>query len=481
LGNIERLLKEGVKPEAIFQAITTQKIELVLTAHPTEVNRRTYLNKQKKVAMDMEKLHFRGSLTPYEKSEVEKSLKREITSIWNSEMIRRIKPTPVDEAKSGLAVVEQVLWDAVPSFVRKLDSAVELTLGKRLPLTAAPVCFASWMGGDRDGNPFVTPMITRAVVLRSRWQAMRLLLRDIRELKMALSSTKCSEELRVLVGPAQREPYREIIKELEADCEATIELINTLFNHEGQLISSEMPDLPIHSTSQVLDKLMLLHRSLTETNQGLLADGLLIDTIRRLTCFGVTLLPLDIRQESTVHTETLDAITRYLGLGSYAQWDEDTRMSWLNTELTAKRPLLPKQDLTSKEFHFSPAVVDCLDTFKMIAEQGEESLGAYVISMAKRPSDVLAVKLLMKEFGLKRNMRVAPLFETLDDLNNSAETGTYTYTYTHIDIYISFFPPSITNTYIYTYTHTHTHSHTQSRPSSPTPGTKATSTASKKS
>ncbi len=104
-----------------------------------------------------------------------------------------------------------------------------------------------------------------------------------------------------------------------------------------------------------------------------------------------------------MHTETLDAVTRYLGLGSYAQWDEETRMSWLNTELTAKRPLLPHVlPLTAKELNFTPQVVDCLETFRMIAEMGDESLGAYVISMAKRPSDVLAVKLLMKEFGLKR-------------------------------------------------------------------------------
>jgi|EP00624_Nannochloropsis_granulata_P003040 phosphoenolpyruvate carboxylase len=425
LGNIQRLLNEAkIPPDEIYQAIISQKIELVLTAHPTEVNRRTYLNKHKKVAMDMEKLHFQGKLTPYEKSEVEKSLKREITSIWNSEMIRRTKPTPVDEARSGLAVVEQVLWDAVPSFLRKLDATMEMTLGKRLPITAAPVCFASWMGGDRDGNPFVTPQITRTVALRARWQAMRLLLRDIRELKMVLSSTKCSEELRMLVGKDAREPYREVVKLIEEDVEATIEVINDLFAPDGTLMATEMPHLPITSTPQVLDKLLLLHRSLCETQQALLADGLLVDTIRRLKCFGVSLLPLDIRQESTVHTETLDAITRYLGLGSYAQWDEDTRMSWLNTELTAKRPLLPKEQplARNKDFNFSPAVVDCLETFRMIVEMGEESLGAYVISMSKAPSDVLAVKLLMKEFGLKRNMRVAPLFETLDDLNQSADT-----------------------------------------------------------
>lgn len=127
----------------------------------------------------------------------------------------------------------QVLWDAVPQFLRKLDSTVEVTIGKRLPINAAPVwcvractpdrpsvchfvevpnstasepspslhSFASWMGGDRDGNPFVTPQITRTVALRARWQAMRLLIRDIRKLKMALSSTKCSDELRRVVGP----------------------------------------------------------------------------------------------------------------------------------------------------------------------------------------------------------------------------------------------------------------------------------------
>lgn len=425
LGNIERLLKqEKVSREKIYEAITSQKIELVLTAHPTEVNRRTYLNKHKKVAMAMEQLHFHGKLTPYEKAEVEESLKREITSIWNSEMIRRTKPTPVDEARSGLAVVEQVLWDAVPSFLRKLDATMQMTLGKRLPITAAPVCFASWMGGDRDGNPFVTPQITRTVALRARWQAMRLLIRDIRELKMVLSSTKCSEELRIVVGKDAREPYRDVVKEIEEDVEATIESINDLFASDGTLAATEIPELPIMTTSQVLDKLLLLHRSLCETQQGLIADGLLTDTIRRLKCFGVTLLPLDVRQESTVHTETLDAVTRYLGLGSYAQWDEETRMSWLNTELTAKRPLLPKEQplASNKDFTFSAAVVDCLETFRMIAGMGEESLGAYVISMAKAPSDVLAVKLLMKEFGLKRNMRVVPLFETLDDLNQSEVT-----------------------------------------------------------
>ena len=144
----------------------------------------------------------------------------------------------------------------------------------------------------------------------------------------------------------------------------------------------------------------------------MIADGYLTDVIRRLSAFGLTLLPLDFRQESTRHSEALDAITRYdkgwqqrvdlafvlttvmcryLGIGSYLQWDEETRLSWLLNELVAKRPLLPKENSLA-EFNFSDTVVDTLETFRVLPEVNEESLGAYIISMAKRSSDVLAVK-----------------------------------------------------------------------------------------
>jgi len=250
LGAIKKLLAQGKDPHEIQQAIISQKVELVLTAHPTEVNRRTYLNKQKIIAGNMEKLAVRNN-TPYEKNEVEQSLTRAINSIWNSDLIRRVKPTPIDEAKGGLAVVEQVLWDAVPSFLRKLDATMQSTLGLSLPITAAPVRFASWMGGDRDGNPNVTPKVTRAVLIRSRWQALRLLIRDMRELKMILSSTRCNDELRQFVGEGVKEPYRAVIKELEKELEASIHEISQTLSPTGDLLVDKIPKLPIENTSQV--------------------------------------------------------------------------------------------------------------------------------------------------------------------------------------------------------------------------------------
>lgn len=107
------------------------------------------------------------------------------------------------------------------------------------------------MGGDRDGNPNVTPNVTRAVILRSRWQALRLLIRDVRELKMVLSSTRCNDELRQVVGPQEKEPYRAVMKDLEAQLEATISQISQLLPPDGNLAVEKLPKLPIEKTQQV--------------------------------------------------------------------------------------------------------------------------------------------------------------------------------------------------------------------------------------
>jgi phosphoenolpyruvate carboxylase len=131
--------------------------------------------------------------------------------------------------------------------------------------------------------------------------------------------------------------------------------------------------------------------------------------------FGLTLIPLDARQESDRHEEAMDAITRFLGLGSYSQWDEETKVSWLTSQISSRRPLLRKGVWKDHPDIFSPTAVDTLEIFQMIADQHEGSLGAYVISQATSASDVLAVLLLQLDAGVKKPLRVAPLFETLDD------------------------------------------------------------------
>lgn len=173
---------------------------------------------------------------------------------------------------------------------------------------------------------------------------------------------------------------------------------------------------------ELMEELMVLHRSLCETNNEITANGRLSDIFRNLAAFGLTLVPLDIRQESDRHTEALDCITRHLGDGSYSQWDEETRLSWLQRRLDSKQPLMRPGDWNNYPKVFTPTSVDTLETFRMIAEQHDGSLGAYVISQATTASDVLAVLLLQLDAGVKDPLRVVPLFETLDDLNGATDT-----------------------------------------------------------
>jgi phosphoenolpyruvate carboxylase len=400
----------------------------------------------------------RTDLLPYERKKLESDIEREIIGIWGSDELRRQKPTPIEEAISGMAMVESVLWNAVPQYLRKLDDAVRKVLGQPLPLLSSPLKFASWMGGDRDGNPNVTPEITLEVSHLSRWTASTLLKEDIKQLHARLSLTKASSELLDALSTGQfarkleegsvrshsREPYREILSYIESRIEATIEhTSNELsrlqnlkpvgtkrINHPAYKdsplytpISSALSGAkPLTSSDEIVNPLLLIHRSLVETGHSVIAEGYLSDVLRKIAVFGLALLPMDIRQESTRHTEALDAITKFLGMEtSYSSWDENKRREWLQQELSSKRPLLPRHRSLSS-FGFSDTVLDTLGTFDVIANLNQDSLGAYVISQCQQASDVLAVRLLQQDAGVEPPLRVVPLFETLDDLQRSGPT-----------------------------------------------------------
>ena len=324
----------------------------------------------------------------------------------------------MEEAQGGLNVVEDVLWHAVPTFLRKLDDISRMELGKPLPLDVAPLKLASWMGGDRDGNPNVTPEITSTVSNISRETAARLFLDDIRNLKKELSVRSASPELKALAGDV-REPYRYVLGQLEERLLATLDWARK--NRKSNSVQPYEDSLVLTRESELMEPLLMLHRSLISSGCSEIADGQLINTIRRLAAFGLAMLPLDIRQESTRHSEALDAITNYLGLGSYLSWDESTRRDWLCKEIQSKRPLLPRS-VNLNKLGFSPSVVDTLETFALIAKLPPGSLGAYVISQCQQASDVLAVTLLQLDAGVLEPLRVVPLFETLDDLERSAAT-----------------------------------------------------------
>ncbi|MGE8523880.1 MAG: phosphoenolpyruvate carboxylase, partial [Acinetobacter pseudolwoffii] len=341
-----------------------------------------------------------------------------ISSAWQTDEIRQHRPTPIDEAKWGFTTIEQTLWNAVPKFIRELNSMVTEQCAQNLPLDVAPVRFASWMGGDRDGNPNVTHTVTQEVLWLSRWKAADLYVRDIENLRWELSIQQCSPEISEALGQPHPEPYREYLRDTRTRLKATRHWL------AEKLKGNDADDsLVIKSKDELLQPLLTCYRSLMDCNLAEIANGSLLDFIYRVNSFGIELLKLDIRQESGRHRQAISAITEYLGLGNFETWTEQARQNFLLQELQSKRPLLPKHlNEPAGSLIEHPDVQEVFATMRTLAEQPSESLGAYIISMAEYPSDVLAVLLLQKEAGIKQALRVVPLFETLKDLDCAAAT-----------------------------------------------------------
>ncbi|KFK44556.1 hypothetical protein AALP_AA1G271900 [Arabis alpina] len=554
-----KLLQGGISPDELYDTVCKQGVEIVLTAHPTQINRRTLQYKHIRMAHLLE-YNDRPDLEFEDRETVIEDLVREITSLWQTDELRRQKPTPVDEARAGLNIVEQSLWKAVPHYLRRVSSSLKKLTGKPLPLTCTPIKFGSWMGGDRDGNPNVTAKVTKEVSLMSRWMAIDLYIREIDSLRFELSINRCSDRLSRLADeileketsdqdqfeswgpnagrsqtkfpsqqglslptqlppradlpscadcgesqypklevpvtdymPLNRQdvqdisndgfgqslqirtgngtsvnsngsqqsltprgsqlllqkklladsqigrtsfqklleptppkragiaPYRIVLGEVKEKLLKTRRLLELLL--EG--LPCEYDPCDYYETSdQLLEPLLLCYESLQSSDAGVLADGRLADLIRRVATFGMVLMKLDLRQEAARHSEALDAITTYLDMGTYSEWNEEKKLEFLTRELKGKRPLVPPY------IEVGPEVKEVLDTFRVAAELGSESLGAYVISMASNASDVLAVELLQKDARLAVSgelgrpcpagtLQVVPLFETVKDLRGA--------------------------------------------------------------
>ncbi|MDT0198954.1 MULTISPECIES: phosphoenolpyruvate carboxylase [unclassified Acinetobacter] len=413
----EKFKQQEISADTLYQQICELKIELVLTAHPTEVSRRTLIQKYDGINNALSKFD-QQKLTPRERQAVLADLKQLISSAWQTDEIRQHRPTPIDEAKWGFTTIEQTLWNAVPKFIRELNGMVQAQCGQNLPLDVAPVRFASWMGGDRDGNPNVTHTVTQEVLWLSRWKAADLYVRDIENLRWELSIQQCSPEISEALGQPHPEPYREYLRDTRTRLKATRHWL------AEKLKGNDADDsLVIKSKDELLQPLLTCYRSLMDCNLAEIANGSLLDFIYRVNSFGIELLKLDIRQESGRHRQAISAITEYLGLGNFETWTEQARQNFLLQELQSKRPLLPKHlNEPAGSLIEHPDVQEVFATMRTLAEQPSESLGAYIISMAEYPSDVLAVLLLQKEAGIEQALRVVPLFETLKDLDGAAAT-----------------------------------------------------------
>jgi phosphoenolpyruvate carboxylase len=412
-----RLVAGGVAPSALSHAVGGLSIGLVLTAHPTEVSRRTILLKHNRLAAALAD-RDRPDLTRLEREEVTASLRRTILELWETDEVRRDRPSALDEVRWGLAVFEQTLWGAVPRYLRLLDRALRRHAGSGLADDVVPVRFGSWMGGDRDGNPSVTAQVTWRACLMARWVAAGLYLDEVDALRSELSIGAASAELGARV-PGEREPYRAVLRGVAARLRQTRTVLSTLLEDgERQESVREVRDVPVLPIDEAgfRDVLDLCHRSLVETGNQSIAGGRLLDIRRRLATFGLALARLDVRQDARVHDRAMDAVAGVLAAGGkWSEWDEDRRYRFLQPFLPAgsRRLPIPAGDAAGDEAR------ELFETFRVMARLPASSLGAYVITMASRASDVLAILALQRAAGVDRPLRIVPLFETGRDLEGA--------------------------------------------------------------
>ena len=370
---IDKLLKQkSISKEKFYNLARSLKIDLVLTAHPTEVKRRTLIQKYTEVNNILEKFNksriFKRKNIKKETLALERNLHEEITSIWKTDELKRTKPTPVEETKWGLAVIEDSLWNAVPKICSRLNEAVEDYTGKKLPIDFSPLVFGSWMGGDRDGNPKVTADTTKEVVLLSRWEAANLYEREFTKIIRKLSMHECSKQLKQKVGNSQ-EPYRAYLRPIRNKLKNTQKEIELFLNEKKPLKDS----LLVQSVNEIINPLTAVYNSLCEVKCKAIADGTVLDLLRRAYSFGLNLARIDIRQESSRHTKLMNSICNNLDLGKFELWNEKEKISFLSKEFKSKRPLI------SHKISFDREDRETWSTFKMISQLPRECMGAYII------------------------------------------------------------------------------------------------------
>ncbi len=406
----ENLFKQKkINKKRIYNTAKNLNIGIVLTAHPTEVKRRTLIQKYHTIIEILEQRNLFKSY-PSKLKILDKKLFDELTIIWNTDDLKRSKPSPYDEARWGLAIIEESLWDTIPKVYRKLNSIFTKNINKDLPKNFNPIEFGSWMGGDRDGNPNVTAAVTREVILLSRWEAAKLYEKSLTKIIRSYSMEKCSKKILAKVGNSY-EPYRVFLRPLRDKMRITHRAIEQHLVNKKPLNTKQL----LNSREEILKPLRIVRESLEQNQNENLASGELLDLMRRAKCFGINLARLDIRQESSRHSQLISEFVKKNYKKNYLKMSEKEKIQFLKSKLISKKNYFNKFRFKNRENN------EVWATFKLLADEPSECLGAYVISMTNSASDILSVALLQKEANIKSKLRVVPLFETLNDLINAKE------------------------------------------------------------
>nr|WP_312871303.1 phosphoenolpyruvate carboxylase [Streptomyces lonarensis] len=427
------MLKDA-DPEHLRQTAANLGVRPVFTAHPTEAARRSVLTKLRTVAALLDADNGDGGA---DRRRTDLRLAENIDLIWQTDELRVVRPEPADEARNAVYYLDELHSGAVGDVLEDLAAELERA-DVVLPPGSRPLTFGTWIGGDRDGNPNVTPQVTWDVLLLQHEHGIEQALAHIDELRSLLSSsirnTGVTDELRdSLAEDLERLPeitprYKRLNAEEPYRLKVTC-VRQKLLNTRARL-AADAPHRPGHDylgTAGLLADLTLVQESLRAHRAGLVADGQVERVIRTVAAFGIQLATMDVREHADAHHHTLGQLFDRLGEESwrYADMPRDYRTRLLAKELRSRRPLAPTpaplDDDGAKTLGVFATVRRALDTF------GPEVIESYIISMCQGADDVFAAAVLAREAGLIdlhagwARIGIVPLLETTDELRIADE------------------------------------------------------------
>ncbi|KAF0814564.1 Phosphoenolpyruvate carboxylase [Andreprevotia sp. IGB-42] len=428
---IARLSEREVKPSEILNLLANTLIAPVLTAHPTEVKRKTILDCHRAVA-ELLTERDRLPMTPDEQKANQEALERVLLTLWQTREIRTFKLTVQDEIENGSAYFRNTFLHELPRLYVDLEDKLTELAGQDVQLSNF-IHVGSWIGGDRDGNPFVTGEVLRYAVSRQSGVALDYYYQQCQKLENELSMSarivQVDQALQQLADSAAEsrarkgeEPYRMAVSQIRARIFATATQIGTFHHALHDVARAE----PYTSAQELAVDLAIVANSLKAHGATKLAGGRLRRLQRAVSVFGFYLAPIDMRQNSGIHDKVIAELFEKSGLEDYLALNEASRRTVLLRELASPRPLIcpyvEYSELTQKEIDIYRAAE------AMQSRYGEDVLPNYIISNCESVSDILEVAVLMNEVGLIQlspvvvaKINVIPLFETIPDLRGASK------------------------------------------------------------
>ncbi len=428
---VDRIRGAGVDPKLVAEVVARLELRPVFTAHPTEAARRSILTKLRTVAELLEE-RLDPRATPTERQRIDRRLAELIDLIWQTDELRRERPEPLDEARSILYFFEELFRAVLPDLID--DLAVELAaLDVEVPSSAHPIRFGTWVGGDRDGNPYVTPAVTMEVLELQHEHALRYLIAALEDLAGELSTSS---------------RIREISPELEQSLLVDREVLPGVFERFGRLNAEEpyrlkcayihqrllntrqriadrarhVPGRDYPDSHRLLADLQLIEESLVANQGELVARGSLARLMRNVAAFGFHLAVMDVREHAQQHHMVLAQLFERVDV-AYERLDRHQRSSLLAGELAGRRPLASPATVLQGE---ADRVMETFGTIREALDRfGPEVIESYIVSMTRGVDDILAAVVLAREAGLidlhagMARCGFVPLLETLDELRRS--------------------------------------------------------------